>query len=356
MKWIITLAALGCIASLAACHRTPLLTQQEQKIVTELSANLTPRCVGRYVIDMPSDALVFGGATLDGIKVEAKAMTQEDYEAAMEARSQELGSIKTHTGPQFLYADDTVNGIKGSRYFISQGKINVLSPATRIIEAYKWDRSYQIKLQIEGSDFTNPDQTNDPIVKQLTEKNDVPGKLRLVISILDRIRGRRDDEIPTEPGVCFIGGFLPGRATDQENIWFQFVLREQHDVSFGLDTDANIKETTTLLQRGDSVNAALKDNDGRTVRKGRVDLPGMQAEEWLMAGITTLHVPGHHLTLEANSLIGSAKTPLITLDMDTGSENNVLRGPIEKASLTEGEAVALWDAVSRTLRPRSNGF
>ena len=30
--------------------------------------------------------------------------------------------------------------------------------------------------------------------------------------------------------------------------------------------------------------------------------------------------------------------------------------PPQKASLTEGEAVALWDAVSRTLRPRPNAF
>ncbi|WP_408601260.1 T6SS immunity protein Tli4 family protein [Paraburkholderia heleia] len=29
---------------------------------------------------------------------------------------------------------------------------------------------------------------------------------------------------------------------------------------------------------------------------------------------------------------------------------------MKKASLTEGEAVSLWDAVSRTLRPRPNGF
>ena len=75
-----------------------------------------------------------------------------------------------------------------------------------------------------------------------------------------------------------------------------------------------------------------------------------------MAGITTRGVPGHHLALEANSRIGSAQTPLVILEMDTGSENRVLRDPIDKAALTEGEAVAFWDVVSRTLRPRPNGF
>lgn len=62
------------------------------------------------------------------------------------------------------------------------------------------------------------------------------------------------------------------------------------------------------------------------------------------------------MTLEGNSEIGSPATPLLTLDMDTGSESNVLGEKIDKTSLSEAEAVALWDAVSRTLRPRPNGF
>jgi len=325
-------------------------------MVSELTANLKPRCVGRYLIDMPADAPVFGSAKIDGVDIEAKAMTQNDYEATMDARSKELNAIKIHTGPQFLYADTVVDGVPRSRLFISQGNINVLSPATRVIEAYKWDRGYQIKMQIEGSDFTYPDQTNDPIVKQLKEKNDVPNKARQVAFLLDKVRGRTEDEIPTEPGFCFIGGFLPGKPIVQENIGVQFVLHGHHDVSFDLDTNSNIQETTTLLQRGDDINAALKQNEGRTIRKGPVELPGMQAEEWLMAGVTELHIPGHHMTLEANSKIGSAKTPLVILDMDTGSNSILLLDRVEKASLTEAEAIALWDVVSRTLRPRPNGF
>ncbi|WP_158903686.1 T6SS immunity protein Tli4 family protein [Burkholderia sp. L27(2015)] len=325
-------------------------------MVTELTANLKPRCVGRYVIDIPGDAVTFGGAKIDGVDVKATAMTLKDYQAAMDARSKELNSTKSRFGRQFLYADTTVGGVPGSRFFISQGDPDVLSPANRVIEGYKWDRGYQIKLQIEGSDFTHPDQTNDPVVKLLPNKNDVPDKAREVAHLVDKVRGRTEDEIPTEPGVCFAGGFFPGRATDQENIWVQFVLRNQHDVSFNIDSNSDIRETTTLLQRGGEIDAGLKQNEGRTIRKGIVKIPGMQAEEWLMAGITQLRIPGNYMALEANSLIGSAQTPLVGLDMNTGSNSKLLPGSIEKASLTEGEAIALWDAVSRTLRPRPNGF
>ncbi|MCA7971889.1 hypothetical protein LGM42_18635 [Burkholderia sp. AU39826] len=42
--------------------------------------------------------------------------------------------------------------------------------------------------------------------------------------------------------------------------------------------------------------------------------------------------------------------------MNTGAPNNVLQEKIDKASLTDGESVALWDSVSRSLRPRQDSF
>jgi len=356
MKWSTTLAALGFAICLTACHRNPPLTLQEQEIVTELTANLTPRCVGRYVIDMPGDALAFSFATLNGVKVEAKAMTQKGYETALDARSQELKTAKHYLGYPFLYADDKIEGIAGSRYFISLESTVVSTDAERVIEAYKWSRGYQIELKISVSDAKDSIAFKDDPVRNEPYMNDVPEKLHLVISMLERIRGRTEDEIPTEPGVCFVGGFLPGRATAQENISTQFVLKNKHDVGFDFDTDANIRETTTLLQRGADINAMLKQNEGRTIRKGRVDLSGMETEEWLTSGLTYAHIQGHYFALEANSREGSAKTPLVTLDMDNGGLPLKGEDPPQKASLTEGEAVALWDAVSRTLRPRPNAF
>lgn len=119
-----------------------------------------------------------------------------------------------------------------------------------------------------------------------------------------------------------------------------------------------IAEPTTLLQRTD-FNAAIKAGDGHTIRKGSVNLPGIQqAEEWLSDGLTSAKVQGHYFVLEANSRIGSASTPLVSLNMENGGRLPEIDGDrkVTHASLTEGEAIALWDAVSRSLRPRPNGF
>jgi Tle cognate immunity protein 4 C-terminal domain/Tle cognate immunity protein 4 N-terminal domain len=359
MRWPRLLTA-GCLALwLSACHRTESLTSQEQAIVAQWSTHLKPHCVGRYLIDMPDDASLSSQQTkVQGVTVEAQAMPQADYQKAMEARSKVLQATKHFEGYQFLYADGEINGIQGSRYFISLGDRYEISDSNRVIEAYKWDRGYQIKLKIEGSDFTNSIYKDTPAYKMDPVKTDVPGKLRWVVSLLDTARGRADDDIPTEPGFCIMGGFLPGKATDQEDIATQFVLRDQQGVSFNLSTSSAISEPNTLLQRGGDINEALSQNEGRTIRKGHVDLPGMPAEEWLMSGLSPQNVPGHFMMLEANSKIGSAQTPLLILNLYNDSQGPAPGddGRFLRASLSEGEAIALWDVVSRTLRPRPNGF
>jgi hypothetical protein len=95
---------------------------------------------------------------------------------------------------------------------------------------------------------------------------------------------------------------------------------------------------------------------GRTIRKGKVALQGIDAEEWLIAGETDLGVPGSMFTLEANSMTSGAQSPLLTMDLNTGSPNAFMHDRLKAASMSEGEAVALWDVVSRTLRPRPNAF
>lgn len=355
MKLIPILAISALTLYLTACNKTPHLTPQERTVVSELTAKLGTHCVGRYLIDMPEGVLSFGRIDIERVAVEATPMKQDDYQRAMVDREAALKAARSVLGYRFLYEYGEAQP-KGSRYFIHLRSEEEPSDVSRFIEAYKWDSGYQIKLEIEATDYTHSKFKDEPVIKNSPFQNDVPEKSRLIFDLLARVRGRAETEIPTEPGVCFLGGFLPGKAGERENLVVQFVLRDKSDVSFDFHTDTNIQESTSLLERGDSINQVLKHNNGRTIRKGSVALPGMAAEEWLMAGTTTIGIPGHHLTLEANSKTGSPETPLVILDMDTATTNNVQQADISRASLTEGEAVALWDAVSKTLRPRQNGF
>jgi hypothetical protein len=347
------------LVALAACGNKPApLTQQEKQTVNELTANLKTRCVGRYLVDMPEGMHVSGYAKMQGVDIEAKAMSHNAYEREIAQRETELNAIKSIHGYKSLYASGEAWG-KDTNYFIHL-ESEVADAASRVIEAYKWDRGYRIKMKIEGSDFTNPDQTSDPIVMQMTVKNDVPQKTSLVFGLLEKVRGRADDEIPAEPGLCFYGGFVPTKAGSEEEVSTLYTLKGQDDINFAFETTPDLRDSITLLQHADSpeARAALKAMDAKVIRKGTVELPGMKAEEWLFEGLKPGDGRGDTFSLRANEITSSPSSPFLSLDLTTGGQVQIQDQyvKLDKASLTTGEAVALWDAVSRTLRPRPSGF
>jgi hypothetical protein len=352
---------------MAACTQSPPpLTQQEKQTVTELTKNLKPRCVGRYLIDLPNDALAVGWLTVQGVTFEATPMTREKFEQGMAAHQAELKAKPiSRFGYRVLYKYGPVPELPHSWYFVTLKDLYDTADLERAIEAYRWDAGYQIKLRIEASDWVHSEYKKKfdgtPYHAVFAENiNDVPEKVGLIISFIRRVRGRADDEIPTEPGVCFQGGFLSLKAGDGEDVSALFALKDKPDVSFDLETNTDLldKPKDTLLNRLPEIRADIKDShtNGHILRADAVDLGGIKAEEVLLSGITPARIDGHIFMLQANIATSGPLTPHLELEMDNGNFSNFTGNKIEKASLTEAEAIALWDVVSRTLRPRPNGF
>jgi len=347
--------------ALNACSRSlPPSTPAETTPVNALTSPLITRCVGRYLIDMPTDAAMSGALKVDGVTIEATAMSLDAYRKAISARSKALQATRAWHGYRFLYTDNAIDGLPESRLFVSLGEAQPLTDADRLIEAYRWDNGFQIKLQIKASSAKDSiDFKDDPVARDATYMNNVPEKIRLVIALLSQVRGRPDENIPTQPGVCFQGGFLVGSQRDSEDAKMHFALPDHHDVSFDLETNTDVHDTTTLLQRSTQINAAIsQDKDGKTVRKGALKLQGMEAEEWLIKGTTDFNIPGFMFSMEANSLPNKEDRPVVTLEMYVGAPS-MLTGDlakIDKASFDENQSLALWDAVSPTLRQRPNAF
>ncbi|CAN7726325.1 T6SS immunity protein Tli4 family protein [Caballeronia sp. LjRoot31] len=354
----LTLSITALAICLGACESSMSVIYPESNFMSIGKVSLAPRCIGRFVVDVPSEALTFGRAKVEGVLLDSKKMTREDFVRDMQATEAKLSGTKSVFGYKYLY-EHGVGPTADTRYFIHLKTPNESSDSSRTIDAYKWADGYRLKLSITGSDFTESIYRSTPSVMSLDVKNDVPQKSRLVFDLLGRLRGRDDHVIPTEPGVCFLGGFLSGKAQTNEEVSSQFVVAAATDVSFGVETNSGIRETTTLLQRGEQIRGMLKNADGgRTIRSGPLSLPEIQAEEWLMAGLSPISVQGTFFMLEANSTTSSAQNPLVGVEMHNGwpAPDGLSKQKLEKASLTENESVALWDAVSRTLRPRPNGF
>ncbi|SDR50530.1 T6SS immunity protein Tli4 family protein [Paraburkholderia tuberum] len=347
----------------AACSKHPLpLTEQEKTTVNELTSDLKPRCVGRYLIDVPDDALSIGTTRIQGVTVETKRMSADEFTRELTAYEASLKATKNTHGYRVLYDYGQVPNTPQSRYFVTLSDLEDTADLGRAIEAYKWDAGYRIKFRIEATDSIHSEfevrMKGTPYEVKDWKVNDVPEKTRLVLSLAANVRGRPEHEIPTEPGVCFRDGFLPRKAATGEEVSVLFALKNQPDVSFDLQSNTDLRDPQkdTLPNRLPQIKIDMKDANGRIIRAAPVSIGDIKADELLASATTEARIPGHLFTLEANTTISGALTPYLVLDMKNGGFNAFTADDLKKASLTEGEAIALWDAVSRTLRPRPNGF
>jgi hypothetical protein len=351
------------LATIACSPKAISLTKQEQQKVTALTAELKTHCLGRFLLDLPSEAFVSPSSVkVNGITIIAEAMSQEAYEKSMTERQKEL---ETTIAKDYRFLWDSGEAWSaGTRYFLRLNSANDITDAERIIETYKWSKGFRIKAEIYAEDEVSSTYFRKyPPGRELTK--DVIPRMREVFRMLERLEGRADDEIPDRPGFCFRGGFIPGKAMDSEQINYFFVMKSMPDVTFSFYSSTAQGGPKSLLQRSSEINASMANSpEAKTLRKGPVPIENMERpEEWLVTMIMTgTTILGHLFNFEANTITGSEQTPSISFDMENGSINKysdpspLSETAFDKASLTESEAIAIWDIVSRSLRPRPNGF
>jgi hypothetical protein len=349
-------AALTLCATLAlgACGKAPTMSMPEQQAVDALTHKLIPHCVGRYLLEMPPGMTTRGTTKIRGIMISTQAMAIDAFQAEIAKRGAELKAVKSVDADPFLYANTTSpDGQPG--YFMHRGAVDA-DPARRTLEGYRWENGVRIQIQREAWDFTDPDQSANPLVGNVTVKNNVPQRRFEVLNMLDSFRGLPAGSVPTKPALCIPGGYLLGKSRPYEYVDVRFDLPSYPGVSFHILTHSSLHEAPSLLER-DGFDAATGAPDGwRTLRKGVVRLPMELGEEWLIgrpAG--TAGEQEHLFRLEIGATDGSPDTPYFALTMRN-------RGPASRedpstpAAFTEAQALALWDAVSTTLRPRPNAF
>ena len=234
--------------------------------------------------------------------------------------------------------------------------------SSRTLELIAWRNGYRIEMLIEATDMNYARR----VYESDTRRTDTAEKLAYLLKVYERVRGRADNEVPTEKGVCFANGFLRGAATDEEQIDQYYHLSTAEDVYFSFHYLSDIgPEKTTLLERGHAIEKSLAQHNGRTLRKGKREGNGLAYEEWLMMQESESGMKDYDLTLELNSKVGNATKPLFVADFSSGVryprpqlslEEIAVEKPIVKATLGEAESVALWDKVTPTLRPRPGAF
>ena len=361
----IAIATWMLLFGLSACQPKPIpMTEQEAERVQQLTAEMTPHCLGRHVVDVPK-AFVLNSqsaAKVDDVTVSVTPLGRADFDLALAARRVELErtmlSGKARNIPH-LRATIPLPGSQIGAVFDRTKSPSSSDRMVRTLELIAWREGFRIDARISARDTTFPEDANDSIAKQL--QTNLQERLFVLLGVFERTRGLAKGEMPAETGLCIANGFVRGPATDQERAQMAFHLKGSPDVYFNFFSQTEVRDKTTMLERSAAIEREMRQSGTTTVRKGVRKINAFSYEEWLMRGPTPDRVAGTMFTLQANETERDPAKPVVEFKLFNGfripappstPEESAQMKELTKASLTEAEALGVWDVVSATIRPR----
>lgn len=361
-----TVILLSLVATLAACRQPNNTLHLEDASKMQIpKSDMVTRCVGRYLIDLPKNTVdIVFAQTIEDVTIEIKPVTQLQFSALLSRKQKELEGERTRSqsaGPT-LKSIDKVAGTNGVIFDRAESKSsNVL----RVLELFAWSENHLIHMTIKSRDMSY----STDVVPADTRKTTTLEKKAHLLNVFSRTRIRGLDVIPTGQGVCIANGFIAGKPTSQEEVTYLVGLQNADDVYFRIATSSLYSRDTTLKSRSANIESIISENGGRIIRNDKLNVGPIIGEQLVYSIIdgessATPKPMTNKFTFEGNNKVGSAEFPLVSIDLDNGirpslpdqGQHDEIPEPITKASLTEAEAMLLWDSVTTTLRARPGAF
>lgn len=359
-----TLFALVAAAILAACNlidhsynsdRTPKMSNASPKIEM-LFAHTKPICFGRFVIEVPATAQVVWGPTHVDWEIVSYPDQAHKLTSEVETKIRQLKEEKHLDQPSsFIGIFDGPN----ERSKIVVGYASFESSGLAQLHSYIRLSKYAFVQNAPTAVLGRNKQTN------VVNKNGYQQYVTRMQEIARRLRLRDDTEVPTEPGICLEGGFVPeadGRYHEMTSIGFRFP--EFPDVSFSITTTK-----TERVNPGDSLETALEgglqdaiaSGNGlwymriKTLREGKRRVGDWEGSEKLarMPPEESGQPSTHEFVFRSVGVPKDMVRPYVDVQLSSGVEQNTKGG--REPSLQDDEAVALWDRLTTSIRARPTG-
>jgi len=291
--------------------------------------------IDRFLVDFPEGATIGGWYQRyqgTGPICLSPNVMPEEFETAVSNRAAELKEIPHDNGGALLEKD-----------------VRLSLPQSRVLLYWENDYSKNSFLKadcyalIENIMYKLKSHTRTDPVKQKEH-------IEFFDEVFRSIRPLKPNEIPTEHGFCFDHSILldSPRPALFGNVIASAIWLDRPDVHFRFTTFGNGETTDPpLLERLKNVNPYF---GAQVLRSGRRDLPnGEVGEEHLERVTEDNGTEGHLFIWEAQGLPNDGyEHPQLRLDMSTG---NGKHGP-ENSSLSDEDALKLWDAIVNSIRLR----
>lgn len=293
--------------------------------------------MGRFLIDVPAgSALTGGNYKYDFIEISPiKAASFESVEKEVVDHELALKFSKNeHTKQSMLL--QTVQLGQGAK-ILASWKADYSTALVNIV-GYRW---------IDGSRFQF----------QLDVGNGrLEAGIKRMRAALTRLRSRADNEIPIEAGYCFAGGMIANNEWENEEAGVDFRIAGHPDtiVSVWFYPLSSFKHDKPLLERMGGMTQVLGNlaTSVHVLRKGDRQVGPYKGQEHLASAPNSGGMRGHAFVWETQGE-GTLETPAIKIELSTGHSDR--KGNPQKTSLTDEQAMKLWDEIVNSFRLRPTG-
>lgn len=300
-------------------------------------------CVGRFLLDVPEDATVsYRGASLSGWELSSWLEGDDAFLDRLASLEAKLRMEKNRRdGVSLELTKDTRNSYSRGRIFVfNRDWLNGFEDGKKTVE-----QVVSILAFVRSHDVTYKFDAKIRIDRDVDELEKIIGQLRW----------RGEHEIPEQKGFCFKNGMLvePLSADLAEYTGIFLGLKNHPDLAMAFTTMAGIDPGQTLLQR-DAANEIKQKYRSRfhVLREGPRNLNGIPGEEVLERVDEPNGSTLQGFMWESLGKQDDLYLPSLILEFDTGHGQP---GKPINSSLSDAEALALWDKISSSLRLRPVG-
>ena len=305
-------------------------------------------CVGRLLIDVPRQAATrFSGEMIQGFEIVTVAETEQEFSDRVLARESEIAARPIGgkvPGGLVDVSDLHVAGMVGRILLYGRDHSYGFENGRRVESEWV---SVEAHAHSGGLSFTLSKTYSSEIDAQAAGE------------LLARLRVRGENEIPTEPGFC-IGRALfaePLPKHDTAQITLHLGLPGHPDTGLFLVSVPGRGPGDALLERIARIDADASMDELMRVtklRSGKRTINGFDGDEEIERVREINHTTGYSFMREVRGLADDLTRPFLSLSMETGTNPRPGGKPVG-SSLHEDAALALWDAISSSIRLREAG-
>lgn len=305
-------------------------------------------CFGRFLVDVPETAQVIWGRTSNDLTIDVYpndivGVRRMAEELVINLKATE--AINHNNMPMFL------------------GEEEVAEPLGRIITGFESFDSLNT-MKVEGYFSLGADGI---VISARPMRDEVREIVSEIKNIASRLRSRGEEEIPVSPGNCLNHAFLEDKMSVDaelpvEHVRVAFRLKEFPDTHLSIYTappNLDSAESDTLewqLARLEEKQKA--ENPNHPLLKTKYFRRGTRKiNEWLNGWEAISRSPDqpgqhgtHEFVMDFKGVPKDLLKPYADVQMQTGVGGNI--GGAVKPSLTDEEAIAVWDKITSSIRVR----